>query len=134
MQTKTDSALVAVFRDLSEAHAAARELTSHAFAEDHIHLAADPNRSNPCTNTAARYPGSGYYQQDFDHWLEAMFPWGTETGHQHYETAVRDGKALLGLSTPEQMLDRAADILCRHSPIDVRREDFGASIIRFVTG
>jgi len=38
MNTKTNSRVVAVFRDISEAQAAADELIANAFAEDHIYI------------------------------------------------------------------------------------------------
>jgi hypothetical protein len=44
LMTKTDSRVVAVFRDLPTAQAAADELIANAFAEDHIYIS--PESSN----------------------------------------------------------------------------------------
>jgi hypothetical protein len=120
LSARTESAVIAVFRDLPEAQAAAAELTANAFAGDHIHLTSDANRSHPCSHSGSRYSGSGRYEGNLDNWLEAMFPEDGENERQRYDEDVRSGKVLLGVTTPQQMLDTAADILHHQSPIDLR--------------
>ncbi len=49
MPTRTESAVVAVFSTISDAQAAAGELTANAFAGDHIHIASESTGANPDT-------------------------------------------------------------------------------------
>ena len=127
MPKRTESALVAVYRNLSEAEAAAGELTAHAFAEDHIHLVSEHNRAVVSAGSQAP-PDAGHMEEDVPTWCAATFGRAEERERHRYESAVRHGKVLLGLDTPEQMLDMAAEILKHHSPVALARHDAAASV------
>ena len=116
MPTRTESALVAVFGNPFEAQAAAKELVTNAFAGNRIHIVSQA-QPDPSTNTSGGYPGAGRHDQDVERWLVSVFGQASKTECQHYEEAVREGKAVVGVSTPDQMVDRAAEILNHHSPI-----------------
>jgi hypothetical protein len=47
-----------------------------------------------------------------------VFGHDSNTERQRYEEAVRNGKALLGVNTPDQMIHKAADILNHHLPVE----------------
>ena len=113
MQTRTQSTLAAVFGTASEAHAAARELVTNAFAGDHIHILSE-------RQTADGRPGrsAGYREPDLKHWLASMFGRASTSDRQHYEEVMREGKAIVGVSTPYQMVSRAAEILSHHAPLE----------------
>lgn len=112
--TTTESAVVAVFGSSSEAEAAAAELVTNAFASDHIHLAKTPV---PSEHTSVQ-PPAGHREPDVRQWMESIFGHDSETERQHYEEAVRSGRTLLGVSTPDQMAADAADILNHHGPVE----------------
>ena len=120
MQAKTESAVVAEFRSLPEAEGAIEELVANAFSGEHIHVTSDMTQARapadmPLPHSAARY------EKDLRHWLESMFGQTADTEQPKYENAVHAGSVLVGVSTPEQMLDKAADILTHYSPLHVYR-------------
>ncbi len=118
MPTRTESAVVAVFDGTSQAHAAAAELTANAFAGDHIHIASSDAEVATISTPAIRS-----HQRGVDDLLQEVSGERSETKRCQYEQAVEEGKALLGVRTPMQMKDKAAEILSRHGPRDVRLEN-----------
>ena len=121
MQAKTESAVVAEFRSLSEAEHAIEDLTANAFAGEHIHVTSDMTRARAPADVPLPY-SAGHYEKDVRHWLTSMFGQNAETEQAKYENVVHAGRALVGVSTPEQMLDNAADILTHHSPLHIYRK------------
>jgi hypothetical protein len=120
MQTKTESAVVAEFRGFSEAGEAVRELEANAFAGDHIHVTSDLTQASaPADVPLPQCGGAGHYEKDVRQWLESMFGQNADTDQGSCENALHAGRVLVGVTTPEQMLDRAADILSHHSPVHV---------------
>ena len=112
----TESAVVAIFGDSFAAKAAATELINNAFAGDRIHIAeTQPVPSNPDSVGSSRV---AHHEADVNHWSESVFGQNNQTERQHYEEAVRNGKALLGVTTPDQMVGEAADILNHYSPLE----------------
>lgn len=116
MLMRTESALVAVFGSPSDAQAAAKELVTNSFAEDHIHVIAE--RQPSAAESRPTEQPAGYYEQSVGRWCESIFGPGSKTEQQQYEEAVRRGKTLIGVSTPDQMLDKAVEILNHHSPVE----------------
>jgi len=117
MMTTIESAVVAIFGDSSAAEAAAAELVTNAFAGDRIHItsASQPAASN---HGSVQNPRLGDRQPNVKRWVESVFGYDSDTEQQHYEEAVRNGKAVLGVSTPDQMVGKAADILNHHLPVE----------------
>jgi hypothetical protein len=122
MPTKTEAAVVAVFRNISDAQAAAGELTANAFAGDHIHIAAENTESTPRTDQQPSRD-AGHLEKNVESWCKATFGQNQETERDHYKRIVHGGNALLGLDTPEQMVGTATDILNHHSPVDLARHE-----------
>ena len=116
MPTRTHSTVVAVFRDASEAQAAARELEASGFDEDEIFV-----NSGDRTETATDAESS-HHEGGIAGWFKRVFGSDDETERPYYEKAVSSGHAVLSVDTTEDNIDTAADILSRHSPLDVHQE------------
>ena len=126
MRTNTESAIVAEFRSFLEAEAAVGELAANAFAGDHIHVTSDAMQARvPAEVAPPEYGGAAHYDKDVRQWLESMFGQNAGIEQQPYENAVQTGRILVGVTTPEQMADRAADILGHHSPLHLHRKHAG---------
>ena len=119
MPLPTTSTVIAVFANSYDAQAAARELTKNAFAGDHIHVTCDTEQDN--SGVCTQFNDAGHLLGGVREWLDAMFRDPTEFAWQGYETFVREGKILMGVVTPEQMMTAVEDILSRHWPVDVHR-------------
>lgn len=116
MLRRTEATLIAVFRTLSDAKAAAGELTAHAFAGDHIHLASDDQDADLGGKPPPPHD-LGHREKSVKRWCDALGPEATE--RSRFEDAIRQGNALLALDTPEQMVETASGILNQHAPLDV---------------
>jgi hypothetical protein len=117
MPTKTESALVAVFGNPSDAQAAARELVRNAFAGDRIQIASEAQADDRSADWQGEFLRVGYHDKDIERWLVSIFGPCSKIECQHYAGVVSRGKAAVALSTPHQMVDKAAHILNHHSPI-----------------
>jgi hypothetical protein len=117
MRTTTESAVVAIFGDSSAAQAAAAELVTNAFAGDRIHITSE-SQPTPSNHGSVQNPRVGDLQPDVKRWVESVFGHDSDTERQRYEEAVRNGKAVLEVSTPDQMVGKAADILNHHLPVE----------------
>jgi hypothetical protein len=126
MPKRIESAIVAVFRNISDAQAAAGELTANAFAGDHIHLASENNKAVPAIDPPQSRE-AGHLEKNVESWCEATFGQNQKIERDRFENVVRGGNALLGLDTPEQMMDTAAEILNHHSPVDLARHGTAVS-------
>lgn len=121
MATRTHSTVVAVFRDVSEAQAAAQELAARGFSEDEIFVNAG-NRTRTATDAE-----SSHHEGGIAGWFKRVFGSDDETDRPYYENAVSSGHAVLSVDTTEDNIDTAADILSRHSPLDVHQEGDSSS-------
>jgi hypothetical protein len=123
MQMKPESAVVAEFRGFPEAEAAVGELAADIFAEHHIYVTCDLTQARaPAHISLRQYAGAGRYETDIRCWLESIFGQNAGAEQENYQNAVHVGRVLVGVTTPEQLLDTAADILKRHSPLHVRQK------------
>jgi len=120
MATRTQSTVVAVFSDASDAQAAAEELEASGFSEGEIYI-------NSGDRTAiARDEATSHHDGGIAGWFKRMFGSDDESDRPYYENAVSSGHAVLSVDTNEENLDTAADILNRYSPLDVHREGEGS--------
>ena len=114
MATPTRSTIVAVYTSPSAAQAAANELKKNGFDSDDIYI------------------GSGGESSERPHeggitgWFKRIFGQDRHEDQPYYENATQRGNVILSVEASGGNLDNAADILNRHSPIDVHRE-FGDS-------
>jgi uncharacterized protein (TIGR02271 family) len=119
MATRSQTTLVAVFPTTAEAEAAAEELQAVGVHRDHI-LITSTNAANtyqPSTDT-----GRAYREGGIKGWLRSLF--GDENVHDRnrYENAAKQGNVLLSVDTTDQNESNIADIINRHSPINLHEE------------
>jgi uncharacterized protein (TIGR02271 family) len=117
MATRTESTVVALFRNTSDAQAAAEELQASGFRQDEIFM-----NYAQATDTSARVEASTQHEGGIAGWFKRIFGSDDEGDRRYYEEAVSSGNVLLSVDTNEENVDTAADILNRHSPLDVHRE------------
>ncbi|MFL6350992.1 MAG: YsnF/AvaK domain-containing protein [Bryobacteraceae bacterium] len=116
MTTRTQSTVVAVFRDISDAEAAAQELEASGFSENEIYI------NSGDRTEVTRDEGTGHHEGGITGWFKRVFGSDDESDRPYYENAVTSGHAVLSVDTHEENVDKAADILNRYSPLDVHRE------------
>jgi uncharacterized protein (TIGR02271 family) len=122
MPAKTQTTIVAVFKDVSDAEAAQSELKANGANANDIYI------SSQRSATASSAPeGASPREGGFIHWLKGIFGEGDESDRQNYENAVRRGEVVLSINTVDGDVDRVAEILDRHSPLDVHAENAGAA-------
>jgi uncharacterized protein (TIGR02271 family) len=121
MATRTQSTVVAVFRDTSDAQAAAEELEASGFSENDIYI------NSGDRTEIAREEGTSHHEGGITGWFKRVFGSDDESDRPYYEKAVSSGHAVLSVDTNEENVDTAADILNRYSPLDVHREGEGSS-------
>jgi len=123
----THVTVVAVFSNVSNAKAAARDLAANGFVTGDISL---------YSPEAAAASQGGYDEQHFTQheegirgWLKSLFRSEEHTEAQRdYENAFRSGNTIVALNTAEQNAERAADILNRYSPNNIHEEAGDASL------
>lgn len=133
MQTRTLSTLVAVFSTDAEARSAAEDLKANGFASSDIFITAGNTTST--NETAAR----DYRQHEggIKGWFHSLFGEDqdeTNAAANRYESAVSTGNVLLSVETNEQNMDTAAEVLNRHSPVDVHRDNSADDTVSERTG
>jgi uncharacterized protein (TIGR02271 family) len=122
MPTRTQSTIVAVFRDASKAEAAATELKANGTNANDIYIS-----SERTTNGGSTSEGSTHREGGFIGWIKSIFGENDQSDRQNYENAVQRGNVLLSVDTADGDVDRIAEILDRHSPLDIHTEDAGAA-------
>lgn len=78
MATRTEATVVAVFRNTSDAQAAAEELQSSGFSQDEIYM----NYADPATSSA-RGEGSSHHEGGIAGWFKRIFG-SDDEGDRHY--------------------------------------------------
>ena len=121
MATKTQTTLVAVFRNTAEAEAAAEELQGLGVRRDHI-LVTSTNSAN--TYQPSTPSGAAYHEGGIKGWWHSLFGGDDENTYDRdrYENAVTRGNVLLSVDTVDQNEDKIVDIINRHSPVNVHEE------------
>ncbi len=121
MQTRTLSTLVAVFRSDADARAAADDLRANGFDSGDIFITAE-NTTSTNESVAHEYRR---HEGGIKGWFHSLFGENQEETDQaasEYENAINTGNVLLSVEATDQNLDRAADILNGHSPINMHRD------------
>jgi stress response protein YsnF len=109
MATTTRSTIVAVYASPSAAQAAANELKKNGIDSDDIYIGSGESSARP------------QHDGGITGWFKRIFGQDHED-KPYYENATRRGNVVLSVEASDGNLDNAADILNRHSPIDVHRE------------
>ncbi len=128
MPTNAKSTVVAVFRNRSEAEAAASDLRANGFASSDIYLSSDKSAVD-----AAGQPGGVYSDADTEPhqqheggivgWFKSVFGQEEHGDRGYYEDAVNTGHSFLSVDVTADSVDRAANVLNGHNPIDIHREE-----------
>lgn len=121
MATRTQSTVVAVFRNISDAQAAARDLKSEGFTDDDIYISSE---SGQVTSTTVPSEGAKH-ERGITSWFKRVFG-GREHDFEdrpYYENAISSGNVLLSVDVDDEDVDRVADILEQHNPLSLDREE-----------
>jgi uncharacterized protein (TIGR02271 family) len=119
MANTTRSSVVAVFRDSSDAQAAADELKANGFEQDDIYLS---SHTSSTTSGTGDYQGT-HHEGGIKGWFKSLF--GEDDSHEdrgQYENAVSRGNVLLSVEADDDDIDRVASILEKHNPVDVHQD------------
>jgi hypothetical protein len=117
MPSTYDSTIVAAFRDNSDAQAAAQELQSQGINRDDIYI-----QSGQANRSVSSGTGKTQHHGGIIGWFKSIFSDEHDSDRTSYEKALGDGYVLLRVDAREDQLDSVADVLDRHSPIDVHQE------------
>lgn len=128
MPTRTQSSVVAVFRNGSDAQAAADELKTNGFSANDIYIssysqdAAAASTSAPASGT--RFHQSQHHEGGIKGWFKSLFGEDEENENDRrvYEDAVSSGGVLLSVAVDAEDEDEAVDIIQKHNPVDVNNE------------
>ena len=133
MATKTQSAVVAVFRNRTDADAAANDLKANGFGAADIFVSSDASTVDPASQPGGAYSDTGAYSHR-EHeggivgWFKSVFGQEEHGDRSYYENAVNSGHSFLSVDVTDGTVERAAGILNGHNPVDVHREDGPAGI------
>jgi uncharacterized protein (TIGR02271 family) len=124
MASRTLSTVIAIFQTEAEARSAADDLRSNGFSSDDIFITSDTSRMDQqgMVDEGERH----HHEGGIKGWFKSLFGQEDEEDRSYYENAVDRGNICLTVDVTDQNVDTAADILNRHSPIDIQREESGA--------
>jgi len=131
LATRTESNVVAVFRNSSDAQAAADELKANGFPADNIYISSYSDSSAAASTAASgseARPYSTHHEGGIKGWFKSLFGEDEEheTDRRTYENAVKTGSVLLSVQADDQNLDDAVNILEKHNAVDVNRDTAAA--------
>jgi stress response protein YsnF len=129
MMNKTHSTVVAIFRDGAEAQSAANDLRNSGFSSNDIFISAkEGNVQGAGAGTGGARPATAVHEGGISGWFKSIFGEGQRDEDQvSYESALSSGRVLLSVEAADEDVDRAADILNAHRPLDVHLEGTGAA-------
>ena len=119
MATRTQSTIVAVYPNVSAAQAAADELKRNGFNQDDIYLSSG--------GAASVGAGDRTNEGGITGWFKRVFGQEHDEDRSYYENAANSGNVVLSVDTTDANTEQVAEILNRHSPIDVHREAAGSA-------
>src|SRR5689334_2792476 len=100
MAMRTQSTVVAVFRNLSDAQAAANELEANGFSEEEIYITSSD------TSSSSELEGRSH-EGGIAGWFKRVFGGDDESDRKYYENAVSGGNFLLSVDTDEDNVNTA---------------------------
>lgn len=112
MESRTQTTLVAAFRNKPDAQAAADDLRANGFANNDIYVSSvDENETS-----------TQHLEGKKKNWFTSLFSHDDARDQVVYDTAIRGGRTVISVQAGEKNLDTAVDILNNHSPVDVHSE------------
>jgi hypothetical protein len=117
--TTNNNAVIAVFRNNTDAQAAGADLQAAGISRDEIFIETDTAENTPprTTTTTSTTTGGG-----IKGWFKSMFGEGDDEDGVRYHDAIRRGNFILRVDVNDAQISEVEDILNRHSPVDVHEE------------
>jgi uncharacterized protein (TIGR02271 family) len=119
MATTTNSTIVAVYPSVSAAQSAVDELKRNGFSEDEVYVSSTGTADATSRSSAGT---SAEHESRITGWFKRVFGQDDEEDRGYYEEAARSGNVVVSVDATDQNLNQVAEILNRHSPMDVHRE------------
>ncbi|MBV9443234.1 MAG: DUF2382 domain-containing protein [Acidobacteriaceae bacterium] len=119
MATTTNSTIVAVYPSVSAAQSAVDELKRNGFSQDEIYISSTGTADATSRSSAGT---SAEHEGGITGWFKRVFGNEDDEDRAYYENSARAGNVLVSVDATDQNMNQVADILNRHSPIDVHRE------------
>lgn len=128
MPTKTQSTVVAVFRNRSDAEAAASDLKANGFGPNDVYITSDTSAIDATTQAGGAYSDTAErphheHEGGIVGWFKSVFGQEDHGDRPYYEDAVNNGHTFLSVDVTDQNVDNVADVLNAHNPVDVHREE-----------
>lgn len=122
MTNTTETSVVAVFNNSRDAQAAADDLKKNGIDSDDVYISSyDSSTQDAAPQTGYSETRTQHHEGGFIGWLKSIFGSDEDDPDRYqYEEAARSGKILLSVSIPEEQAEFVADIVGRHSPVDVQ--------------
>jgi uncharacterized protein (TIGR02271 family) len=117
MPSTNQSTIIAAFRNVADAQAAAQELQTKGIDRNNIYMETEQS-SQGGTQTA----GTTHHERGVIGWLKSLFREDDDYDRAGYEQALGTGHVLLRVEAQEDQFDMIADVLERHSSVDVHRQ------------
>ena len=118
MATTTQSSVVAVYRNRSDAENAANELRSSGFDSSDIYVGAYDEAGT--TGTTREWKATQHHEGGIKGWFKSLFGDESDSSdYTNYENVANTGGVIVSVRAPEQQIDRAVDILEKYNPVDV---------------
>lgn len=116
MASTNETTIVAAFRDVKDAQAAAQELQTQGIDRDNIYI--ESGRTSPTSSAA----GGTHHEGGITGWFKSLFSEEEDPDRAGYEKALQTGHVVLRVDARENQLDTVEEILNRHSPVDVHEQ------------
>jgi uncharacterized protein (TIGR02271 family) len=117
MPSTNQSTIVAAFRNIADAQAAAQELQTKGIDRNDIYMETGQSSQGGTETTGTTHRESGVIG-----WFKSLFREDDDYDRAGYEEALGSGHVLLRVDAREDQFDMIADVLERHSSVDVHRE------------
>ena len=114
----TQSTVVAVFRNRTDADNAANELKANGFNSNNIYVGSYSNAVG--NETTPEWNATHHHEGGIAGWFKSLFGENDDASdYRAYENAAKRGQIVLTLQTAEQNITRAEEIIREHNPVDV---------------
>jgi uncharacterized protein (TIGR02271 family) len=114
----TQSTLVAVFRNRTDAENAANELRANGFGSGDVYVGSYSNTST--TGGTREWSSTHHHEGGIKGWFKSLFGDNDDASdYNDYENAASSGNVILTVNAAEANLDRAEQILQKYNPVDI---------------
>ena len=122
MATTTDSTLVAIFSNRSDAESAVNDLKANGFSSNDIYVGSYNDTSK--SGTSREWNATHEHEGGIKGWFKSLFGEDdANTDYRDYETAANQGGVIVSVQANQQQIDRATQILQKYSPADINEEN-----------